>query len=69
MTKKIENSLANSLAYRSGWIDGCCGEFGCFSENPRLSEWKTAFERLDYYRGHRAGREASRRSGTRLRAS
>ena len=64
MTKKIENSLA----YRSGWIDGCCGEFGCFTENPRLSEWKTASERLDYFRGHCAGREASRRSGSRLRA-
>jgi hypothetical protein len=61
--------LENTRAYRCGWIDGRHGELGCFTENLRLPEWKTASERLDYYRGHRAGREARRRSGFRLEAS
>ena len=49
----------SSSAYRSGWIDGRYGdgEFGSFTENLRLAAWETASERLDYYRGHRAGRE------------
>ena len=45
-----------SRAYRCGWIDGRYGKPGCFTENLRLAEWETASERLDYYRGHRAGR-------------
>jgi hypothetical protein len=58
MTKKVKNSVA----YRCGWIDGCYGELECFTENRRLAEWETASDRLDYYRGHRAGRETHRRS-------
>jgi hypothetical protein len=65
MTQKRENSVA----YRCGWIDGCYGEPGCFTENRRLAEWKTASDRLDYYWGHRAGRKTRQRSGSRLRAS
>ena len=58
-----------SRAYRCGWIDGCYGEPGCFTENRRLAEWETASDRLDYYRGHRAGRETSQqRSGLLLQA-
>ncbi len=49
--------LENTIAYRCGWIDGCYSEPGCFTENRRLAEWKMASDRLDYYRGHRAGRE------------
>ena len=60
--------LENSLAYWRGWIDGCYGELGCFTENRRLAEWKTASDRLDYYRGHRAGRETRQRSSLPLQA-
>ncbi len=65
MMKKLENSIA----YRCGWVDGYYGELGCFTENRRLAEWETASDRLDYYRGHRAGRETRRRSGFRPQAS
>jgi hypothetical protein len=44
-------------AYRCGWIDGHFGEIGCFTENQNLSQWQGASDRLDYYRGHRAGSE------------
>jgi len=45
-------------AYRSGWIDGRFGEVGCFTYNPNLPRRQEANERLEYYRGHRAGSEA-----------
>ncbi len=61
--------LKDSIAYRCGWIDGCYGEPGCFTDNHRLTEWKMASDRLDYYRGHRAGRETRQRTGFRLQAS
>jgi hypothetical protein len=61
--------LENSKAYRCGWNDGCYGELECFSENRRLAERKTSSDRLDYYKGHRAGREARRRTDCRLEAS
>jgi hypothetical protein len=61
--------LEESEAYRRGWIDGRYGEPGCFTGNRRLAEWERASERLDYYRGHRAGREARRRSDRLGRAS
>ena len=64
MTKKYETT---SSAYRCGWIDGRFGdgELGSFIENLRLATWETASERLEYYRGHRAGRRELRqqRSG------
>jgi hypothetical protein len=65
MKKKLENSAA----YRCGWIDGRYGELGCFTENPRLAEWETTSDRLDYYRGHRAGQQTRRRSSPLVRAS
>src|SRR5215213_7952498 len=45
-------------AYRCGWIDGRFAEVGCFTENPNLPRWHDASDKLDYYRGHRAGSEA-----------
>ncbi len=48
-----------SSAYRYGWIDGRYGEPVCFTENRRLAEWEAASDRLDYYRGHRDGRESA----------
>ena len=44
-------------AYQRGWIAGRYGELGRFTENHRLAEWQEASERLEYYRGHRAGRQ------------
>ncbi len=47
-----------SEAYQCGWIDGRFGEVECFTENPTLTRWQEANERLEYYRGHREGSEA-----------
>jgi uncharacterized Zn finger protein (UPF0148 family) len=47
-----------SEAYRCGRIDGRFGERGSFVDNPNLARWENPSERLDYYRGHRAGSEA-----------
>jgi ribosomal protein L37AE/L43A len=47
-----------SEAYHCGWIDGRFGEVGYFTHNPNLPKWQDANERLQYYRGHRAGSEA-----------
>jgi hypothetical protein len=69
LTAVVMEKLENSKAYRCGWNDGCYGELECFSENRRLAEWKTSSDRLDYYKGHRAGREARRRTDCRLEAS
>ena len=55
-------SEARSVAYWSGWLDGRYGEPVCFTENRALTTWESAEERLEYYRGHRSGREG-RESG------
>jgi hypothetical protein len=49
-------------AYWCGWIDGRFGKGGNFIDNPNLAKWGNASERLDYYRGHRAGSEDRRTS-------
>jgi ribosomal protein L37AE/L43A len=49
-------------AYWCGWIDGRLGERGNFVDNPNLAKWGNPSERLDYYRGHRAGSEDRRAS-------
>jgi ribosomal protein L37AE/L43A len=54
-----------SEAYRCGWIDGRYAEPGCFTENQNLLRWQDPSDRLDYYRGHRAGSEARRVRGSR----
>lgn len=48
----------NSRAYRAGWMDGRYGETGSIAHNDQLAEWQEWRDRLDYYWGHRAGREA-----------
>jgi uncharacterized Zn finger protein (UPF0148 family) len=53
----------NSLAYWSGWADGRYGEMGNLADNRNLSRWESPSDRLDYYRGHRAGMEARRARG------
>jgi hypothetical protein len=47
----------HSRAYGRGWRDGRYGEPRCFTENRRLADLESPAERLDYYRGHRVGRE------------
>ena len=51
-------SPKHSEAYWSGWLDSRYGEPARFTENRRLAKWEDPSDRLDYYRGHRAGREA-----------
>ena len=49
---------SHSEAYWCGWMDGHFHDSIDFTHDSRLSKWESAFDRLDYYRGHRAGREA-----------
>jgi hypothetical protein len=58
-----------STAYRYGWHDGRFGELRCFTDNQRLADLEAPSERLDYYRGHRAGRETRLRDTQLLEAS
>lgn len=44
-----------SEPYRQGWFDGRCEEAADFTENVRLARWDDPEDRLEYYRGHRAG--------------
>lgn len=48
----------HSEAYWSGWLDGRYGELKLMLASRGLARWDSAPDRLDYYRGHRAGREA-----------
>ena len=50
-------SEENGLAYWLGWADGRFGERGSFVDSPNLAKWEAPSDRLDYYRGHRAGSE------------
>jgi ribosomal protein L37AE/L43A len=59
-TEAGRTSEDHSRAYWSGWIDGRFGESGSFIDNPNLARWESPSCRLDYYRGHRSGREARR---------
>ncbi len=52
-------------AYWCGWIDGRFGKWDNFVDNPNLAKWGNPSERLDYYRGHRAGSEDRRASNLR----
>ena len=47
-------------AYWCGWLDGRYREMGSFADNPNLTRWVVPSERLNYYRGHRAGSKARR---------
>src|SRR5918999_262881 len=46
-----------SEAYLSGWRDGIFGSTASFVHNRELARLEDATDRLDYYRGHHAGRE------------
>jgi ribosomal protein L37AE/L43A len=45
-----------SEAYRCGWTEGLFGSAESFVHNEGLARWGDPNDRLDYYRGHRAGR-------------
>lgn len=51
-------SAGRSGAYWVGWLDGRYSAPETFTANRRLSKFEEASERLDYYRGHRDGRNA-----------
>ncbi|MBA3424022.1 MAG: hypothetical protein H0U04_05630 [Rubrobacter sp.] len=53
--KLPHNPEHHTKAYWTGWLDGRYGETVCFTGNEHLQEWENHFDRLDYYRGHRAG--------------
>ena len=46
-----------SEAYRQGWLDGRYGGPEPLTESRLLARWE-GHDRLDFYRGRRAGREA-----------
>ncbi|MGH3106950.1 MAG: hypothetical protein ACRDM3_07125 [Rubrobacteraceae bacterium] len=56
-------------AYEQGLNDGRYGEQCCFTENSKLATLEAPTDRLDYYRGHRAGSEMRLRDSHLLEAS
>lgn len=52
------DSEVRSQAYRLGWFDGRFKNIHNMTHNDRLARFEDALDRLDYYRGHRAGRKA-----------
>jgi hypothetical protein len=59
-TWSLSNPDEHGKAYWVGWIDGRFGDRGSFVDNLNVASWDDSSERLDYYRGHRAGSEARR---------
>jgi hypothetical protein len=62
-------SRSRGRAYRQGWHDGRYAEPCCFTDNQRLARLEAPSGRLDYYGGHRDGREARPRGAWLLEAS
>lgn len=62
-------SPEHTEAYWCGWLDSRYAEPSYFTDNRRLAKWDEASDRLEYYRGHRAGREARRHKGRLFEAS
>ena len=58
----------HSEAYWSGWLDGRYGTLQLMPDSRNLARWASAPDRLDYYRGHRAGREARFARGSLIEA-
>ena len=57
-----------SEAYRQGWLDGRYGGPELLTESRLLARWE-GHDRLDFYRGRRAGREARTGKGRLIEAS
>jgi hypothetical protein len=62
-------SADRSEAYWAGWLEGRYWDTGSFTKNPRLASWDRFHDRLDYFRGHRDGRQARIESTQVLNAS
>jgi hypothetical protein len=62
MNRESQN---HTSAYRHGRFGEPCN----FTDNERLAALKAPSDRLDYYRGHRAGCEMRLRDGHLLEAS
>ena len=56
-------------AYWCGWLDGRYADPEWFTNNHRLAKWDMVSDRLEYYRGHRAGHEARLRKVRLVEAS
>jgi ribosomal protein L37AE/L43A len=56
-------------AYWCGWLDGRYGDPEWFTNNVRLAKWDGPSDRLEYYRGHRAGQETRLRKMKLVEAS
>jgi ribosomal protein L37AE/L43A len=57
-----------SDAYRQGWLDGRYGSQEPLTRSRLLARWE-GHDRLDFYRGRRAGREARPNKGRLMEAS
>jgi ribosomal protein L37AE/L43A len=55
-SEMLSESGSMSEAYRCGWTEGLFGNTETLVRNKGLARWEDADDRLDYYRGHRAGR-------------
>jgi ribosomal protein L37AE/L43A len=56
----VADPKAGSDAYRSGWAYGLFGKAESFANNDELKRWEDPLDRLRFYQGCRAGREALR---------
>ena len=54
----VADPKAGSDAYQSGWAYGLFGKAESFANNDELKRWDDPFDRLRFYQGCRAGREA-----------
>ncbi len=54
----LPESGDGSDAYLCGWVYGLFGRVGSFVHNEELGRWESPYERLDFYRGCRAGQAA-----------
>ena len=59
----VSRPIDHGEAWLVGWVDGHVGGSGSFVHNPSLARLEDPSARLDYYRGHRAGRKARRTTG------
>jgi uncharacterized Zn finger protein (UPF0148 family) len=55
-SQMCSESDSASEAYRCGWAEGLLGSTESFVHNDGLARWEVTRDRLDYYRGHCAGR-------------
>jgi hypothetical protein len=53
----------HSETWPAGWVGGRFRKLSSFVDNPNLAKWDAPSDRLDYYRGHRAGSETRQDRG------